>query len=707
VSVPILDNRWAVSDSQFAARVTIPDLSGFFAKLPIIGTAPSGRTLIIEPGTLAVVIDDGFLVGQITAGSYTLESFTERLQFWKNKQATVLLTRAEEVPIETELIDVPTREGACINLNFRWTVQVRDVMQFVNNLMGARSTLSVKELVNLLTPIASQAIYSAIAKMSYDETRSTDLSPKIKDILNVQAATKFQRYGLELIDVQTATSSSDDLSKREGEAWLKSRELQIQRAASSVENDEIRQRTEDLRAKQPIRQELRDAMSDEKLSRIQSDEDFKQAILDIDKGRVLRREELDTLVAAYHDRKDDRKTLRSHLLAAMDLHREQEIEELRIEVDHAVRMKSLEAETETTRHLQSQQAEAWRHEITKDREEAIHRRDQKFQSVREGMVRVREVSRQQRDDSYEDVLHQQRMESVKSDLEFSQAKRQRELAFAQEELNSRIDSEKLEAEKRRQEWELDLNHRKSTSQMDRLRQVQEMNAEIVERQQKSQVELENLRENSASQRELDRIAAMSGLSTEVLIATAGTSNAALLADLKKHEASQDSAKVQSSSSHHQLLNDERMRLYERMNEAERAKAEAIADAYKLAMQSQQGNVNQMISGLAGAAISQTIVSPQSSRPSTATKGPAVPPPMQTEETWYISLNGQQSAPLKIAQVQEYIASGQVTLNTMIWRRGMEAWAKASSVPDIAMLIADDGSSPPPMPPQMPPGPPPA
>ena len=88
MSVQILDNRWSVSDSQFAARVTIPDLSGFFAMLPIVGKAPSDRTLIIEPGTLAVIIDDGFLVGQITAGSYTLESLTQRLQFWKSKDSS-------------------------------------------------------------------------------------------------------------------------------------------------------------------------------------------------------------------------------------------------------------------------------------------------------------------------------------------------------------------------------------------------------------------------------------------------------------------------------------------------------------------------------------------------------------------------------------------------------------------------------------------
>lgn len=107
MSVQLKDNRWAVGANDFAARVIIPDLKGFFAKLPIIGSAPKQRSLVIEPGTRALVIDDGMLIGEVGPGDYTLETFLERLEFWRNKQATIFLTRAEDVPVEMDVLDAP------------------------------------------------------------------------------------------------------------------------------------------------------------------------------------------------------------------------------------------------------------------------------------------------------------------------------------------------------------------------------------------------------------------------------------------------------------------------------------------------------------------------------------------------------------------------------------------------------------------------
>ena len=47
--------------------------------------------------------------------------------------------------------------------------------------------------------------------------------------------------------------------------------------------------------------------------------------------------------------------------------------------------------------------------------------------------------------------------------------------------------------------------------------------------------------------ELNRIKAMSDLSTEALVATAGADNAALLADLKKHEATEGTNTAQANA----------------------------------------------------------------------------------------------------------------------------------------------------------------
>ena len=185
---------------------------------------------------------------------------------------------------------------------------------------------------------------------------------------------------------------------------------------------------------------------------------------------------------------------------------------------------------------------------------------------------------------------------------------------------------------------------------------------------------------------------MSGLSTEALVATASGENAALLADLKKHEATQDAAKAQAALNPANEINAERLKMYEKLNDTERAKADAIAEAYKLAMQSQQGNVQQMIGGLAQAA---TPPAPQWSGVAGFGMPGAAPPPMPAAETWHVSLNGQQSPALQLVQVQQYIQAGHVTRATMVWKTGMPAWLAAGQVVELAHLFQQ--SEPPPMP----------
>ena len=694
MSVNLQHDRWSVSAAEFAVKVMIPDLKGFFGSLPIIGSVPKSRSLVIEPGTRALVIDDGILVGEVPPGEYTLESFVERLQFWRKRQATIFLTRCEDVPVDSDVHNVPCLDGVCFDVSYRWTVQITDILSFMDNLMGAKESVSIEELEELLSPIIGQAAYSAIGQSSCDEVQSADFVTRLSDGIRSRVDVKFQRYGLDFVDLQTASCSCDDggVAERKGETWLASREIQLQRAAAQVENDQLSARLDDIRSKTSLRKELRTAVSGDRLNKIQSDEDFKKFIAEIDKDQLLRQEERESLVAAYEERKDDRGQLREHLLATMDIHREQELEELRTEMDYAVRMKSLEKEIELSRLSQTKDAEGWRHDLEREKEEATHRRQQKHDRVKTRWDRIREAHRQKRDDSWEAIVHEQKMEDVRSDVDLARAERDRKLALIQSELNVRLGKEKLEVQKRQQEWELEFQEKSSTSQMDRLQRVQEMNAQFVERQQKMQVDMDNLKADSASNRELNRIQAMSNLSTEALVATAGAENAALLADLKKHESTQDAAKTQAAANPSAELNEERLRMYEKMNEAEKSKADAIAEAYKTAMQSQQGNVQQMIGGLAQASTPAPQVPvgfPPPMPPATAV------PPMPGAETWHVSLNGQQSPGLQLAQVQQYIQSGQLTRESMVWKTGMPAWAPAGQAPELAHLFNAPG--PPPMP----------
>jgi hypothetical protein len=688
MAISLKDNRWAVTEADFAARITIPDIKGFFSNLPIIGSAPKSRTLVIEPGTRALVIDEGMVIGEVLPGEYTLEGFLERLRFWRKKQTTVILTRQEDVPIDSQ-INAPCLEGVFIEAEYRWTIQINDILPFINNLMGAQDSISVARLKELLSAVMAQAVRDSIGDTSYENVGGADFRERLITSVRIRVDARLKRYGLLFQDIQSFHCLNvDEVTKKRGEVFFKASESQLQKAVAEIENNELKARLEVYQSKVPVREALRDVVTSDKIDELKNAEDFKQAVAEIDKQRVLRKEDVDTLVEGFKERKEDRSKLREHLLESIDLQREQELDSLRVDLDHTVRMQSLEKEIELARLSRSADAEQWRADIERNKEEAQHHWQQKHEKIKSRWERIREDRRQNRDDSWEELLHQQKMEEVRDDLELARADRQRKVAILEAELQSRLEAEKLEIQKRQQEWEHEAQERKSLSQIERLQKVQEMNAKFVEQQQRMQVEMENLKADSDSKRELDRIKALGGLSTEALVATASAENAALLADLKKHEASQEAAKVQATSNPSADLDQERLRMYEKMTETERAKADAIAEAYKAAMQTQTTNVEQMIGGLAQAATppSQPVAMP-----------PAVPPPTPAAEVWYVSLNGQQSTPLPFTQVQQYIQSGQVNAATMVWKTGMSGWMAAGQVPDLAPYLPATG----------PPGPPPS
>lgn len=680
MSATISHNRWKVAENDFATRIIIPDLKGFFDKLPAL---PKGRSLVIEPGTRSVLIEDGMLVGELYAGEYTLESFRERLRFWTNKQSTVFLTRSEEVPVESRLQNIPCADGVCFDFVLRWTTQMSDVLSFVHNLMGANESLSVDRLESLLAPTLHQAIRDTVGTLSYDELLAADIVATLSDGIRSRAEAKLTRYGLTWIDLQSANIKPQDggVAERKGELWLSAREQHLQRAAVGIDHDGLKNRAEDVRKKVELRQALRAAVSDDKLKQIQNREEFKKAIDAVDHQKLLRTEERETLVEAYEARKEDREQLRSHLLATIDLRREQELDELRLALEHTVRMKSLEREIELTRLSQSADNEKWQHELEREREEAAQQFESRHATVKARWDRIREQRRQRRDDEWESLVHDQRADVIRTDLEVARANRQKQIALIQAELNNRLAQEKLDVQKRQDQWDLESKTQRSNSQLDRLQRVQEMNAQFAEKEQRLQLDMENLKADSSGRRELERIRLIGTLGTDALIATAGEANASILADLKRHEASQDAIKANATSNSAAELNEERLKLYERLNETERAKADAVSDAYKLAMQAQQASVNQMIGGLAQAATPMT---------------PSNPPSLSSAANWYIAVDNQQSGPFSLAQIQQYIQSGQVNASTMVWKNGMPAWTAALQVPELSVSLASN-PQPPPMP----------
>jgi hypothetical protein len=663
VTSKVTNDRWSVQDDDFSTRIEIPDLKGFFLGIP------KGRSLAIEPGTRAILIDDGALMGEVPPGSYVMESFLERLQFGQAKQATAILVRSEDVVFASQMSKIATRDNIAVDVLVRWSIQISDVTAFLHNLMGARETLTKDGLRQLIGPIVRQGVYITVGRMEAAEMTSAELPSVLAEGIGSQIDVKLRRYGLSFVDVQAAECRGEaitELQNQTGENWLHARESGLMQAAAEIENEQLQIKLADTQKKVAVRRELRDAVRSDRLAKVQSKEGFRKSIEELDRHRILRNDERERLIASIEDGKQDGQLQRDHFLATLEIERERELAELRVEMDFALQSQDIQHEIALTELTQQKESLEWKQQLQKETEKLSHRHQLKLESIKSRWEQIRESNAQKRDEVVKALIHQQKVDELKGDVQVSRAERTARIAIMQSELNARLKSEKLEVEKRRKEWELELRDKKSVSQLDRLAKVQQLNADFAERQQRMQAEIEILKADNASDRELKRIDALSGLGTEALIATTEIANAQALADLKK---------VEAGASHADTLNEERLRLYEKMNETERTKADAIADAFRTAMLAQQGQA-------------LALTPPPPGPP------PLSPPPLAS---WYVSLNGQQAGPMTIADVQNHIASGAVNAASSVWKTGMANWIPAAQVGELSHLFNSAG----------PPGPPPS
>lgn len=78
------------------------------------------------------------------------------------------------------------------------------------------------------------------------------------------------------------------------------------------------------------------------------------------------------------------------------------------------------------------------------------------------------------------------------------------------------------------------------------------------------------------------------------------------------------------------------------------------------------------------------------------QGAAVPPPIVS---FHVVINGQQAGPFDLNAIRQYISSGQLTPQSLVWKAGLANWIPASQAPELAGLFQQ---TPPPLTPPPPP-----
>ncbi|MDR1719197.1 MAG: SPFH domain-containing protein [Dysgonamonadaceae bacterium] len=73
---------------------------------------------------------------------------------------------------------------------------------------------------------------------------------------------------------------------------------------------------------------------------------------------------------------------------------------------------------------------------------------------------------------------------------------------------------------------------------------------------------------------------------------------------------------------------------------------------------------------------------------------ATPPPIPQAKTYFVAVNGQQTGPFGLQQLQLMATQGQLTPQSLVWTQGMAAWTSASDIAELGNVFS---TVPPPVP----------
>ena len=117
-----------------------------------------------------------------------------------------------------------------------------------------------------------------------------------------------------------------------------------------------------------------------------------------------------------------------------------------------------------------------------------------------------------------------------------------------------------------------------------------------------------------------------------------------------------------------------------------------AEAMKAAAENPSGGASEGVGMGMGFAIANKMGETLSvSKPTNAT---ASPPPLPEKNQYFVAINGQQSGPVNLSDLEDSIKSGKVSRNTLVWNQNLVEWTPAGKVSE---LVSHFPMIPPPLP----------
>jgi ribosomal protein L40E len=522
----LVDNHWKRGGDDFATRLEVSDLRGFFAK-----------DLIIEPGTRAMLIADGQNIGVVGPGRYTLQTLLDRIPILSTligttKTMTAILADTGDVDLDFALTNLFTKDPLKIAVKCKTVVQLSNPVLFMTNLMKDQRAFPLRAIRDYLFDEVLDAAQEFVGQRGVDElSRNLALKQQMEVEMEAHLNRTLERTGLHLVQVRTLDYALERFDKvrqireeyflqiSEEEAKNQNRRRLLDALKESWVQDlaEDTAKTEIYEQRAAVWERMRRAVMSDRMGEVKTEEEFTVFLQDVDKRKLIRAEEWENLKRDIAERRQDHDKLRGFLAAKADIEHEYGLKQAQLNLQSGLTRAQIDFELETERKRLEGRLNLdtlrWEAEIKRQQAEAEFRREQAGLDAIAARERAIEEAK---------AANAQRLGHAQTDAEI------RALERDQDRLDGELGIlllEKMKTVKRVDERERML--------MAVEQQKAQLELQLRAEQARAEIELQKARELHAQ--EIKRLETYALMSTESLIAATGVEQGKLLAELKRTE----------------------------------------------------------------------------------------------------------------------------------------------------------------------------
>lgn len=518
-AAPVIeDNRWRLTNEEFAARVEPRDLSGLLK-----------RGLYVEAGTNAMILENGANIGLVPPGSYVLETFMDKLKGWVGsdlpKRSTALLVKVTPTDLHFRIDKLFSKDPLRVAVDILLQVEVDEPSKFLINIMGSRERFSVQALRDYLYVEVQSFTSMWIKQYTVDQlSEDTSLREKYELALTEELKTTFNQSGIKILQLRALNfvlEIVDQLSGQKNDYILKASEAKTMLEGEKTLEDAKREFdlldiirmtnvVEDAERKNAVYARMRDAANSNRIDRVTSEQEYKDFIDRMNREKVLDEEEYRRVLRTWAEADQDHDIARELLLQTVTIENEFQLDVLDLKRKHELTREQQSATQDIRLTAQTDQNLLDAAQLASDIERAEKIRDHNHETQRKNL------------------------------LEAIANRRERE-KLAEERANLRRENYRLTTEMERDQTRQDadmglkiLENLKAIKRLDLEEQKRIDREDVLERERDRFIrELE--RNATARRHELDMMERKARMTTEQLISVSDGQQAELLAGIAKQQ----------------------------------------------------------------------------------------------------------------------------------------------------------------------------